>query len=65
MGIPTTREPPWKFFLARLFGERVLACDHVADKEICMIEGAMWRGRMYILKYTMVEIPNDRIYRGY
>lgn len=56
MSFPHTFQPRWKFWMARAFGKRVLACDHVSlGNYTCVIEGRQWRGRLYIIKYHMVE----------
>ena len=58
MGIPHTREPWWKFMLARLFGKKRIGVDHVEDGQVFIMEGYMWRGRLYICKYHVEVDPS-------
>ncbi len=55
MGMPHTFQPRWKFWMARIFGKRIIACDHITGKVACIIEGRQWRGHLYIIKYQMVK----------
>jgi hypothetical protein len=54
MSMPHSREPRWKFWMARIFGKKTIACDHISGNEAYIIEGRTWRGQLYILKYHHV-----------
>ncbi len=61
MGIPHTREPWWKFTLARLLGEKMLGVDHITETgEGVIQEGYLWRGSLYIIKYHVALDPEKK-----
>lgn len=54
MSRPHVFQPRWKFWMARMFGKKVMAADHIKDNEAVVIEGREWRGHLYIIKYHHV-----------
>lgn len=62
-------QPPWKFFLARLFGKKI---EQINEYDQTLLVGYQWRGQMYISKIELLremkDKPNDdvssRVVRG-